>query len=321
MDLQNTGVCEFAFDEALFDFDFAGQYARQIKAISITIPALVGPYQNIHATLTQLGSQTLIKPSPNGVAFLLGQTAQTPDLSVLRVNWRSNQQIALSTGVDDSGMFALNFGDDRYLPFEGTGAISRWRLDMPKDANLIDYSTISDVVVKVRYTALAGGKGFTDAVRGMLRNVPYLGRLALNFALEFPSQWFAFLNPGSGATQQQFTFVMARSMLPANLTIDNATEIYAELRLAAGRSLDGTLTATLTIGSGSGAPTQTLTFDNKTTALLPNLSIANWVDQPWTLMVTKAGVPPGIKDPTTELIDPTALLTIGMIVTFGATRG
>jgi len=32
-------------------------------------------------------------------------------------------------------------------------------------------------------------------------------------------------------------------------------------------------------------------------------------------------VPPGIKDPTTELIDPTALLTIGMIVTYGATRG
>ena len=152
-------------------------------------------------------------------------------------------------------------------------------------------------------------------------HAPYTSRLALNFALQFPSQWFAFLNPGSGATQQQFSFVAARSMLPANLTIEDATEIYAELQLAAGRSLGGTLTATLTIGSGSRATTQTLTFDNKTTALLPNLSIANWVDQPWTLTVTKAGVPPGIKDPTTELIDPTALLTIGMIVTYGAARG
>lgn len=321
MDLQNTGMCEFAFDEALFDFDFAGQYARQIKSISITIPALVGPYQNIHATLTQLGSQTLIKPSPNGVAFLLGQTAQTPDLSVLRINWRSNQQIALSTGVDDSGMFALNFGDDRYLPFEGTGAISRWRLEMPKEANLIDYSTISDIVVNVRYTALAGGKTFTDAVRGMLQNVPYLGRLALNCALEFPSQWFAFLNPGSGATQQQFSFVAARTMLPANLAIEDATEIYAELELAQGRSLGGTLTATLTIGAGSDAATQTLTFDNKTSALLPNLTIADWVDQRWTLTVTQAGVPPGIKDEVTGLIDPEALLTIGMIVTYEAARG
>ncbi len=321
MDLQNDGMCEFAFDEALFDFDFAGQYARQIKSISITIPALVGPYQNIHATLTQLGSQTLIKPSTNGVAFLLGQTAQTPDLSVLRINWRSNQQIALSTGVDDLGMFALNFGDDRYLPFEGTGAISRWRLEMPKQSNLIDYSTISDVVVKLRYTALAGGKAFTDAVRVMLQDVPYLGRLALNCALEFPSQWFAFLNPGTGATQQQFTFVAARSMLPANLTIGEATEIYAELTLAEGRSLDGTLTATLTIGSGPGAATQILTFDNKTSALLPNLSIADWVDQPWTLTVAQAGVPPGIKDEVTGLIDPTALLTIGMIVTYEAARG
>jgi len=33
-------------------------------------------------------------------------------------------------------MFALNFRRRRYLPFEGTGAISRWRLEMPKEANL-----------------------------------------------------------------------------------------------------------------------------------------------------------------------------------------
>ncbi|MDZ3833117.1 MAG: neuraminidase-like domain-containing protein [Sphingopyxis sp.] len=321
MDLQNKGVCEFAFDEAMFDFDFAGQYARQIKSVSITIPALVGPYQNIHATLTQLGSQTLIKPSLNGVAFLLGQTAQTPDLATLRVNWRSNQQIALSTGIDDAGMFSLNFGDERYLPFEGTGAVSRWRLEMPKEANRIDYSTISDIVVKLRYTALAGGQLFTDDVRGLLQDVPYLGRLALNCALEFPSQWFAFLNPGSGATQQQFSFVAARSMLPANLTIGEASEIYVELQLGDGRSLDGTLIATLTIGSGSDATTQTLSFDNKTSALLANLTIADWVDQPWTLTVEQEGVPNGIKDPATGLIDPTALRTIGMIVTYEATRG
>jgi hypothetical protein len=29
----------------------------------------------------------------------------------------------------DAGMFELNFRDERYLPFEGAGAISEWRLE------------------------------------------------------------------------------------------------------------------------------------------------------------------------------------------------
>jgi hypothetical protein len=35
------------------------------------------------------------------------------------------QSIATSHAQNDSGMFELNFRDERYLPFEGAGAISR----------------------------------------------------------------------------------------------------------------------------------------------------------------------------------------------------
>ncbi len=42
-----------------------------------------------------------------------------------------NQQIALSHGLDDNGQFQLNFQDERYLPFEYTGAVSRWSLTFP----------------------------------------------------------------------------------------------------------------------------------------------------------------------------------------------
>jgi hypothetical protein len=39
--------------------------------------------------------------------------------------------IAAST-AHDSGVFELNFRDERYLPFEGAGAInSTWTLDLP----------------------------------------------------------------------------------------------------------------------------------------------------------------------------------------------
>ncbi|MBK9227461.1 MAG: hypothetical protein IPL67_10515 [Ignavibacteria bacterium] len=42
-----------------------------------------------------------------------------------------------STGQNDSGVFELNFRDERYLPFENTGAISSWRLELPRGSQAI----------------------------------------------------------------------------------------------------------------------------------------------------------------------------------------
>ena len=48
--------------------------------------------------------------------------------------------------------------DERYLPFEGAGVISKWRIELPKEFRQFDYDTISDVVVRVRYTSVDGGR-------------------------------------------------------------------------------------------------------------------------------------------------------------------
>ena len=106
---------------------------------TVSLPVTVGPYQDIRAILTQ---------SYNAVQ--IGAT--------LKENMRASQQIAVSTGVDDDGLFVFNFDDERYLPFEGTGAISRWRLDFPhfdgSQKDMID--SITDIIVHIRYTAKAG---------------------------------------------------------------------------------------------------------------------------------------------------------------------
>jgi Tc toxin complex TcA C-terminal TcB-binding domain len=49
-------------------------------------------------------------------------------------------------------MFELNFRDERYLPFEGCGAISSWGLELP-ELKQFDYNTISDAVVHLKYTS------------------------------------------------------------------------------------------------------------------------------------------------------------------------
>jgi len=69
----------------------------------------------------------------------------------------SLQSIVTSTGQNDSGLFETNFQDERYLPFEGAGAVSEWQLELPADLRQFNYDTISDVILHLRYTAREGG--------------------------------------------------------------------------------------------------------------------------------------------------------------------
>ena len=103
---------------------------------------------------------------------------EQPDTSTLRVNWRANQQIAISKPSEDLGMFNLDFVfDDRYFPFEGTGAVSTWRLEMPPENNpaLVNRKTtqlrISDVIIHLRYTAKSDRGKFKEDVKDLIETM------------------------------------------------------------------------------------------------------------------------------------------------------
>ncbi|HEY5960062.1 MAG TPA: hypothetical protein VIV60_26095 [Polyangiaceae bacterium] len=206
--LREKRVCEFSLSEEQFDFDFPGHFCRQIKSISLTLPAVVGPYKNLNATLTQLSHRTLIDPAKGGVEYLLGLVTlpppASPPLSV-RANWRMNEQVALSRAVNDSGLFQLNFQDERYLPFEGTGAVSTWRLELNGQLSAFDVTTLSDVIIRLDYTALQGGDVFAADVKKLLKkrekdsNNPLVGARLLNLSRDFSAEWNAFMgNPSQG---------------------------------------------------------------------------------------------------------------------------
>jgi hypothetical protein len=168
------GKSTFNLSEKLFDQDFPGHYCRKIKSITITIPAVVGPYQNVQATLRQTINRVLLKPDPKGVAFLTSKSKDgggASDASNIRSDWRRQQHIAISKGVNDSGLFELNFRDERYLPFEGTGAVSDWTLDMRSTDKEV-LATISDVIIHLRYTAKDGGEEFRTKVVHALLELP-----------------------------------------------------------------------------------------------------------------------------------------------------
>lgn len=242
--LQRTGVCEFAFGERLFDDDFPGHYARKVKTISVSIPAVVGPYQNIKATLTQLSNRTIVKVTPdaagvNAVNYLLGgKDAKTPPASVLRSNWWTFQQIALSSGLNDNGMFELSFQDPRYLPFEGTGAVSTWRLNMPLGTNRFDFSSISDVIITLRYTARDGGEPFRKKVTALAPLRTYEGNAYWNMPQQYPDAWYALFSLPPVDDEQKLTFGV-RNFVPPNIDPRRAKVSGVYVRLAAAAQASG----------------------------------------------------------------------------------
>ncbi|WP_038240571.1 neuraminidase-like domain-containing protein [Xenorhabdus szentirmaii] len=119
----------------LSDLNIAADYpdglgnTRRIKQISVTLPALLGPYQDVRAILSYGGSTIM----PRGC-----------------------KAIAISHGMNDSGQFQMDFNDARYLPFEGlpvtdTGTLTLSFPDISgKQKKLL--LSLSDIILHIRYT-------------------------------------------------------------------------------------------------------------------------------------------------------------------------
>jgi hypothetical protein len=157
------GRITFNLCERDFDDDYPGLYQRRITRVSVSLPGILGPYENVCATLTQAYNAFLASPDPDGAKFLRGE-AQVAPSSVVQ-NLRASQQVALSTGLDDDGLFIMRFDDERYLPFEGTGAHSSWELAFPNPSRQQALlASLTDVIVRVHYTAKNGGEAFARSV-------------------------------------------------------------------------------------------------------------------------------------------------------------
>ncbi|HZD00263.1 MAG TPA: neuraminidase-like domain-containing protein [Actinomycetes bacterium] len=210
MALKETGGCTVTLPEWLYDMDYPGQLRRQIKSVSISIPCVVGPYTGVNCTLSLTNNGVRVK---DGVAGGYGDPLVSADDRFVR-DPVPIQSIATSDGQNDAGMFELNFNDERFLPFEGAGAVSQWRIDLPQSSNQFDFATVSDVVLHIRYRAEAGSQALVTAARDNLSNVlPNVGLRLLVLNREFSTEWQRFLMP-TADTDQQLTFTLERNHLP-----------------------------------------------------------------------------------------------------------
>jgi receptor-binding and translocation channel-forming TcA subunit of Tc toxin len=203
LQLRATGRCAAFLPEELFDMDGPGHYFRRIKSVALSVPCVTGPYTGVNCALSLLKSS--IRKSP-----LLRDGAYARDGAEddrFSDHFGGLQSIVTSTGQNDSGLFETNLRDERYLPFEGSGVISEWQLELPDDVRQFDYDSIADVILHIRYTAREGG--------GLLRNgavANFNERIAeaqaagstrlFSARREFPTEWSKFKSVQiSGATK------------------------------------------------------------------------------------------------------------------------
>jgi hypothetical protein len=198
--LKETGVCEIAVPESFFDADYPGHYMRRIKNVTLSIPCVVGPYTSLNCTLTLLSNKTR---ASSLVGDQYTENVENEDDRFV-TNFAAVQSIATSHGATDAGLFEVNFRDERYLPFEGAGVISRWRLEMRRENNAFDFESIRDAILHFKYTAREGGEPLRQAARQALSSGPQDGRARLfSVRHEFPSDWNRFLDPTAVPDKKQ----------------------------------------------------------------------------------------------------------------------
>ena len=219
LQLRQTGSCEVSLPEVLFDLDYPNHYLRRIKTVSLSIPCVTGPYRGVYCTLILLKSSIRYQNTLYQGEY---ERSQQDDARFVDY-YAAIQSIATSSGQMDNGMFELNLRDERYLPFEGSGAISQWRLELPSDFRQFDYETIADVILHIRYTAREGGSQLSRAstssiktgIENLIRSQDQKG-LAQAFSLrsDFSNEWYRLKNIADANGDHIQTISLSKDRFP-----------------------------------------------------------------------------------------------------------
>ncbi|MGA9671980.1 MAG: hypothetical protein WBQ94_22400, partial [Terracidiphilus sp.] len=303
--LRETGACQISLDEALFEYDHPGQYFRRLRSVAITIPCVTGPYTGVNATLTL--TNAMVRTQAPGTSYQPQNASAPPnDPSVLvsPIAAAGTQTIATSNCQNDAGLFDVNLHDERWLPFEGQGAISTWNLTLDPRDNNFDFTTITDVVLHLRYTARGGGdQTAADNVRAGLKTLtpPNPRTIMLSVQNTFPDWYYTFMNPAPAATAQTLTLPLTNNVFPYTNLAHGTAELqnlsmYVVLSVpSSGNTIPATFSGSANPISLAPMPGQT-TANTAIEALTAQVTFTPTVSAPqtFTLTISSTDIPPGL---------------------------
>ena len=137
--LRRTGGCTIRIPKKALDAAYPGYSRRLIRSMELTIPLRSGPFEPVRARLTLVKGEIETEDG-SGLTDLLvgGKTSAT-----------------MRSTADEAGIVGIDFASERYAPFEGSGAVSTWRLELTSDNRAFDFQVVSDVLLRIRYTAFS----------------------------------------------------------------------------------------------------------------------------------------------------------------------
>jgi hypothetical protein len=215
--------------------------------VAVSIPCIIGPYNNVNCTLTILKSRIRTSPDAANVDY---STPPTESDAGFTFNFSSIQQMVTSNAQNDAGMFETILRDERYLPFEGHGAISEWKLELNKDFKNFDLNSISDVILHICYSARQAGSILATKVKSELNthfdqiiktyeNGTGLFKM-ISMKADFSTEFHQLLFPAGPSQQVSFNFT--KSNLPywlsaKDLEFDGSVPVTVLLKLKTGQTV------------------------------------------------------------------------------------
>ena len=201
--------------EDLFAFDHPSHYCRKLKSASITIPCIVGPYENVNASMTLRNSFVRVSPK---ILPLKCSDKKYPDGYRMRANDDrfifvpgGKDTLATSKSMQDSGYHQLSFQDERNLTFEHAGVEAEFCFSLKQSNNRFDTGTISDIILETSYIAKEGGALYgREASEAVKYRLPGNGEMLINIPNQFPDQWFD-MNSGKG---NRYSLELGRNDFP-----------------------------------------------------------------------------------------------------------
>jgi hypothetical protein len=258
--LRQTGSCYFTVPEWVYDLDHPGHVRRRIKSVSVAMPAVAGPHVGGGCTLTLESSRMRIVTG--NAAY--GTYAEDSEDHDTRFVYRYGQveRIATSSGRDSTGVFEPALEGPLYMPFEGAGAISTWRVNLPANFRQFDYESIGDVLLTIHYTAREGGSAQAQAALDSLDSISaahtYVSQpgatgaaMMLRASVDFADAWYAFLREEHGDATRTFTMELDASRFPYAFAKRANLEITA-LRLVLATDAPAAMNASVSVPSGGG---------------------------------------------------------------------
>lgn len=207
IEFRDSGKCEIDLPEALFDLDCPGHSHRRIKSVAVSIPSVTGPYASVNCSLTL--NQSYVRRNTGG--YGANPQEDTTNFTTLSAAVSS---MVTSTAQSDIGMFEANLRDERYLPFEGAGAICSLALELLGKPRSFDYDTIADVILTMRYMARPDGSRASAEAAADTWLKSNAARV-LSMRHEFASGWAAFKRPSvPGGARASLRFSLGKQHFP-----------------------------------------------------------------------------------------------------------